>query len=208
MMRQNICNADQTQMRVAFFDFDGTISFKDSFMGFLRYKNFSFFVKFLLILPFFVLYKLGLFSEHRLKNLALSLVFKGMSKADFSVLCLAYAREVLPSILRPLALKRLKWHKERGDVVVIVSASLEEYLAPWCEKNGFGLIASRLEVCDGRITGRLVGLNCHGDEKVCRIRQKYNLSGFETIYAYGDTKGDLPMLGLANESFYKPFRED
>lgn len=195
-------------MRVAFFDFDGTISFKDSFTDFLRYKNASFFVKFLLILPFFVLYKLGLFSEHRLKNLALSLVIKGVAKADFSVLCLAYAREVLPSILRPLAVQKLAWHKEQGDLVVIVSASLEEYLSPWCKQNGFELIASRLEVCDGRITGRLAGLNCHGDEKVRRIRKKYDLSGFETIYAYGDTKGDLPMLGLAHESFYKPFRED
>ena len=34
-----------------------------------------------------------------------------------------------------------------------------------------------------------------------------DLSAFEKIYAYGDTKGDLPMLKLAHESFYKPFRE-
>ena len=38
-------------------------------------------------------------------------------------------------------------------------------------------------------------------------KEKYDLLGFNKIYAYGDTKGDLPMLDLAHESFYKPFRE-
>lgn len=47
-------------------------------------------------------------------------------------------------ILRPLAEEKLNWHKQNGDKIVIVLASLEKYLAPWREKNGFELIASRL----------------------------------------------------------------
>lgn len=195
-------------MNIAFFDFDGTISFKDSFIAFLRYKNkWGFYAKFLFILPLFIAYKLGFFSEQGIKNLCLGLVYKNTSKDDFDALCARFSKEVLPSILRPLAEQKLAWHKEKGDKIVIVSASLEEYLAPWCEKNGFELIASRLEVRAGRITGKLAGLNCHGDEKVRRIKEKYDLLGFEKIYAYGDTKGDLPMLSLAHESFFKPFRE-
>ena len=120
-----------------------------------------------------------------------------------------FVLDLAPSfcILRPLAMQKLNWHKQNGDKIVIVSASLEKYLAPWREKNGFELIASRLEVRDERITGNLAGLNCHGKEKVRRIKEKYDLLGFNKICAYGDTKGDLPMIDLAHESFYKPFRE-
>ena len=192
--------------------FDG--SFKNSFISFLRYKNkfalqnkWKLYAEFLLILPLFIAYKLGFFSEQGIKNLCLGLVFKNILKDDFNLLCARFSTEILPSILRPLAMQKLNWHKQNGDKIVIVSASLEEYLAPWCEKNGFELIASKLDVLDGRITGKLDGLNCHGDEKVRRIKEKYDLNSFEKIYAYGDTKGDLPMLKLAHESFYKPFRE-
>lgn len=193
-------------MNIAFFDFDGTISFKDSFIGFLRYKNkYEFFIKFIFILPFFIAYKLGFFKEQAIKNLALTLIYKNHNKDDFMSLCAKFSSEVLPTILRAKALEKLAWHKENGDKIVIVSASLEEYLAPWCEKNGFLLIASRLEMRNNRITGRLLGANCHGDEKVRQIKEKYDLNAFEKIYAYGDTKGDLPMLELADEKFYKPF---
>lgn len=195
-------------MNIAFFDFDGTISFKDSFMNFLAFKSKSeFYMEFPFVLPFFIAYKLGFFKEQAIKNLALTLIYKNFKKEHFMMLCSRYASEVLPSILRPLALKRLKWHKDNGDKIVIVTASIEEYLKPWCDKNGFELIASKLEVRNNRITGRLFGANCHGDEKVRQIKEKYDLNAFEKIYAYGDTKGDLPMLSLANESFYKPFRD-
>jgi phosphoserine phosphatase len=56
------------------------------------------------------------------------------------------------------------------------------------------------------ITGRIEGKNCHGEQKVIRIQEEYNLSDYQEIYAYGDSSGDKPMLGLATNSFYKPFR--
>ena len=58
------------------------------------------------------------------------------------------------------------------------------------------------EVSDGRCDGD----NCHGQEKVRRIKEAYPLDQYREIYAYGDTGGDRPMLGLATHSFYKPFR--
>jgi len=41
---------------------------------------------------------------------------------------------------------------------------------------------------------------------VRRILAAYDLSQYDEVYAYGDTKGDKPMLGLATIAFYKPFR--
>lgn len=193
-------------MRLALFDFDGTISFKDSFIGFLRFgAGQRFWLYFASILPQFLAYKCGILSQHKIKNITLSKVFKGLSKAEFNELCAEFSL-TLEDTLRKGALERLAWHKANNDKIVIVSASLEEYLRPWCDKMGFELIASRVQVRDGRMSGCLDGFNCNGDEKVRRIRQKYDLSAFERIFAYGDSKGDLAMLSLAHERFYKPFR--
>ena len=195
-------------MNIAFFDFDGTITCKDSFYGLLSYDIFKldFYKKAMTLLPILFAYKIKIISNQKAKEIVLKNFFRDIKFDEFMLICQNYARK-FDDILRPLAKEKLNWHKQNGDKIVIVSASLEEYLAPWCEKNSFELIASKLEVLDGRITGKLDGLNCHGDEKVRRIKEKYDLNSFEKIYAYGDTKGDLPMLKLAHESFYKPFRE-
>jgi phosphoserine phosphatase len=60
---------------------------------------------------------------------------------------------------------------------------------------------------NGRFAGRYDGSNCHGIEKVRRIRECFDLNEFDRVYAYGDTPGDRPMLTLADEAFYKPFRD-
>jgi phosphoserine phosphatase len=60
---------------------------------------------------------------------------------------------------------------------------------------------------DGKITGNLMGNNCNGGEKVIRIKQLYDTQQYDEIYCFGDTGGDKPMLALATQSFYKPFRK-
>ena len=62
-----------------------------------------------------------------------------------------------------------------------------------------------LEIDDKIITGKTFQRNCYGPEKVKRIREKYNLSNYKYIYAYGNSRGDYEMLSIANESHYKPF---
>jgi len=58
----------------------------------------------------------------------------------------------------------------------------------------------------GVVTGKLLTKNCYGIEKANRVKEIYDLSHYERIYAYGDSTGDTELLALANESFYKPFR--
>jgi phosphoserine phosphatase len=68
------------------------------------------------------------------------------------------------------------------------------------------LLATRLEVQDGRLTGKINQCNCHGQEKVRRIQAQFALAEYDKVLAYGDTAGDKPMLKLADTSYYKPFR--
>jgi phosphatidylglycerophosphatase C len=100
-----------------------------------------------------------------------------------------------------MALERIAWHQAQGDRVVVVSASLDAYLVPWCSSLGVELICTELEIRDGLLTGRYVEGDCYGPEKPRRIRLRYALADYDTVYAYGDGDDDLPMLRLADKRF-------
>jgi HAD superfamily phosphoserine phosphatase-like hydrolase len=92
-------------------------------------------------------------------------------------------------------------------VIAVVSASPDIWLQTWAESLGLQLICTSLEEENGRFSGRYKGINCNGIEKVRRIRERFDVDSFDTVYAYGDTSGDRPMLALADKPFYKPFRD-
>lgn len=195
-------------MQIAFFDFDGTITTDDSLLKFIRFVvgNFKFMQGLAALSPVLILYKLKVIPNYKAKQMMLSYFFKGMSEKSFSEVAKKYSLEHIDSIVREDAMKQIQWHRANGHRVVVVSASLECWLYPWCEKNGLELIGTRLEILDGIITGRLLTKNCYGIEKVNRIRARYNLEEYEYIYAYGDSSGDREMLELAQKKAYKPFR--
>jgi HAD superfamily hydrolase (TIGR01490 family) len=193
---------------IAFFDFDGTISNRDSFLLFVRKTAglVQFAGKMGLLAPRIARFILGLYSNHDLKEDVLCSFFKGWTETQLEEAARHFCRTDMADILRPAALTRLAWHKGQGHRVVVVSATPEIILAPWCEKAGFDLIATRMEVVGGRFTGRIEGENCREMVKIDRIREKYRLEKYDQIFAYGDTEGDLPMLSLADQAFYRPFR--
>jgi HAD superfamily hydrolase (TIGR01490 family) len=125
---------------------------------------------------------------------------------EFQRKCDAFATEALPQLLRPKAINEIRRLQQDGAEVVIVSASPGNWSEQWRRQFNIGSLATRLQIKDGRLTGRFDGKNCHGEEKVCRINEAYDLNNYDEVYCYGDSKGDKPMLGLATFKFYKPFR--
>lgn len=99
-------------------------------------------------------------------------------------------------------MERIAAHRERGHTVVIVSGSLDVYLAPWCRRHGLELICNRLESVDGRLTGRYAGGD-RGGHKVADILARYDLSRYERVHAYGDSREDRAMLALAHERWWR-----
>jgi phosphatidylglycerophosphatase C len=89
------------------------------------------------------------------------------NKAEF------FAEQALPGLIRPEAARRVAWHKQQGHRCIVISASLEFYVRHWALNNGIAdMLASRLEVqADGRVTGKLLGENCYGGEKVRRLEE-------------------------------------
>jgi len=194
--------------RIAFFDFDGTITTKDTLLEFVRHNkgSFRYYLGFLLTSPWMVAYKLKIISNQKAKEKFLSFFFHNHSLAKFHELCTSFANEAIPPLIRPKAQEEINRLQQAGAEVVIVSASPENWIRPWSDKVGVQLLSTRLDTKDEKLTGKIMGRNCHGEEKVRRIKEAYTLSDYDEVYAYGDTRGDLPMLRTANISFYKPFR--
>ena len=195
-------------MKLALFDFDGTISKKDSLLHFLRFSltTKQFILGALALSPHLLSYFLGLQSNNKVKALIFSYFFKHWSENDFQRLCSDYAKNALPLIVHPKALAKIQWHLAQEHRVVIVSASIENYLKPWCDSLGIELLATQLAFSnDQGFTGNFHSPNCYGPEKVKRIQSLLDCTAYEFIYAYGDSKGDTEMLKLAHESHYKPF---
>lgn len=192
-------------MALALFDFDGTITCKDSFGDFIVYAvgRKRFIIGAIRLSPMLFAYALGLIRNWRAKEIVSTHFFKGWDSSRVRELASQYSREQLPRIVRGAAIERIRWHQSRGDTVVVVSASIDLWLADWCNAHDVDLIATKLEVKDGCVTGRFQTKNCSGKEKVRRIEELYNLKSFDYIYAYGDTPGDKAMLDVAHEKYYR-----
>ncbi len=193
---------------LALFDFDGTITTNDSLIKFIRFAvgDVKFIFGMILLSPMLTVYKLKLIPNYKAKQYMLSYFFKGMSEEKFMQVANEYSLNQIKTILRPKAIEKITWHKKQGHKIVIVSASIECWLKPWCDENNLNLIATKLEIKRNIITGKFLTKNCYGMEKVNRIQELYKLSDYDYIYVYGDSHGDKELLALGDESFYKPFQ--
>ena len=124
----------------------------------------------------------------------------------FNTRCNNFATQYIPKIIRADALKRITHHLSNRETVVVVSASPENWVKSWSVSMGIHCIATKLEVKNYKITGNYSGNNCSGQEKVRRIKENFNLSDFDLIIAYGDSRGDREMLELADNKNYKLFQ--
>ena len=193
---------------IAFFDFDGTITTKDTLLEIVKYYKgrTGLYTGFLKLSPWIAAMKLKLISNQFVKEQFLTHFFEHTPIDLFQQQCDVFAEKIIPQLIRPAAIKKINEFKENNIPVVIVSASPENWIAPWCRKNNLQCIATLLEVKHGHITGKIHGENCYGTEKVKRIKETFDLSAYEEIFCFGDTKGDKPMIALATSAYYKPFR--
>jgi phosphatidylglycerophosphatase C len=194
--------------RIAFFDFDGTITTHDTLLEVIKFHRgtFRFYLGFIINSPFLLAYKAGIISNQAAKERILRYFFGGMPLTAFQQQCDAFAGTAMLSLIRGKAIEEIARLKAAGTSIIIVSASAENWLQQWCMTNDLSLIGTRLEITNGLLTGKIAGHNCYGNEKVNRIKAGFDLSQYDEIFCYGDTKGDKPMLQLATFSFYKPFR--
>lgn len=192
-------------MALALFDFDGTVTTHETMPAFIRQSASKRRLAFgqLLLAPLILGYKLGLVSGIVIRRVIVRLAYSGVSYAELERCGQQFAEQYLSASLRPEAMERIKWHKNSGHKIVIVSGGLDIYLAPWCREHGLDLICSSLEHRKGLLTGHYSGEQCVLSEKARRVRELYDIDSFESIYAYGDTPEDNDMLSIATSAYYK-----
>ncbi|WP_338790108.1 HAD family hydrolase [Bernardetia sp. MNP-M8] len=193
---------------IAFFDFDGTITKRDTFVPFLVYQNGLLIFIFKLISLFFyiIAFYAKIISNEKLKERFIKKFIAGYSVQEINDLVERFIEQKIDSMCRKEALVCLEWHKANRHKIVIVSASPSYFIEKWATKLDFDSVSTELEIVNYNYTGKLKSKNCYGKEKVKRILERYDIKKYDEIYAYGDTKGDLPMLKLATKAYYKPFR--
>ena len=194
-------------MNLVLFDFDGTITRDDSLLEFVAYVvGFKKFFRGILVLsPILAAYKLGLASNNFTRRKLLGYFFSGMSADKFDKICKKYSTTHIEDILKQSAMDKIASYKAAGDKIVIVTASLEDWLRPWCDAQGLELLGTKIRRKGSIITGEIEGQNCYGAQKVARVRAAYDVQAFDRIIAYGDSRGDREMLEFADEAHYKAF---
>ena len=190
---------------IAAFDFDGTLTSRDTIWPFLRASvgRGALASRLPLALPVLCARGVGLLNATPTKAWLFRLYLRGRRASDVRAAAERFARSELPSLLRADALARLRWHQARGDRCVVVSASPELYVGCWAAGAGIEAIGTRLEVdAAGLLTGRYDGRCCDGEEKARRLRELLGRHDGE-LFAYGDSRGDHALLAMAQHAYWR-----
>ena len=192
------------------FDFDGTLTTKDTLLEFIRFAKGSgqMFRGFLLFSPLLILMKLHLFPNWKVKQKIFSYFFKGMKIDDFNALCTRFA-ERNKHLLRPAGIEKVRQAiDEEHNTVLIISASIDNWVQPFFDEidKKIQVLGTQIETKEGRLTGQFTTKNCYGEEKVNRLTALYPHREAYYLIAFGDSRGDKELLTFADKAYYKPFR--
>lgn len=202
------------------FDFDGTITTKDTLIEFIRHVKGTQALLFGLLLysPLLVLMKFHLYPNWRAKQLVFRHFFGKMSITDFTAHCQDFAQSH-QQLLRPKMMQKIRLAAAAHERIFIVSASIDEWVRPFFTLQGImgiTVLGTKIEVKEGCLTGKFSSNNCYGEEKIHRICEALtqvidngkgasSLSFDRTHYdieAYGDSRGDKEMLAFADNGHY------
>ncbi len=192
---------------VAYFDFDGTLTMRDTLVPFLIYVcGLGKFIRQVpIIMPWVILYGLKFIDNENLKQRMLRLMIKGASIAELENKAKKFAQTNLNKYLEPDIYAKMEWHIEQGHSVYLVSANLALYLKYWAKLHKLsGVIATEIEFVAAKCTGNLASRNCYGAQKVLRVNQylqEKNLH-YAYSYGYGNSRGDYELLTMCNEGFF------
>jgi HAD superfamily hydrolase (TIGR01490 family) len=185
------------------FDLDGTLTRGDTYVRYL----FGYLVRHpwrfvrALHLPWFVLqFYLGRISNTVLKEKFLSACLGGLERPVLLQWTQTFLDKLLAGGFREEGLMTLDRHRKQGDVLVLLTASLDLYVDEVGSRLGFHhVICTQVEWQGDKLSGRLSSPNRYGTEKVrCLQGLKEQYSGY-TVIAYADDHSDIPLLQLADE---------
>lgn len=188
----------------AIFDVDYTLITKDSMFSMLFFA--------IIKKPFLLLYTPVILVKIILSLLKIIDIKKAKEAIYFPLNYLSnenleeFYNDILLKIINPEVMKKLKFHKDQGCHILLISASPEVYLN-YFKKSDYidSVIGTKLKMINGKYTNKICGENCKGIEKVNRIKcylAENNLEiDYDNSFAYSDSISDKPMLSLVKNRY-------
>ncbi|MHC8403422.1 HAD-IB family phosphatase [Pseudomonas sp. MDT1-17] len=189
------------------FDFDGTLTWHDSFLPFLI---FAFGTQtacrhmLKLVLPSLG-FVLGRYSRDELKARLVQTFLTGVDAQWLGQTAAQFSQAWWGRLMRPAGLSAVAAEIQSGAVVTLCSASPSLVLRSFADRLGVQLIGTELETVDGLLTGRIVGDNCRGENKVLRLEEVYGPLRQMRLRVWGDSPGDNALLLRAQDPHWRPF---
>ncbi len=187
-----------TVRRVAIFDLDGTLTWRDTFVdfmvGYVRRRPGR--ALHLWRLPLVLAaYLAGGLDRGLLKQRLIQMCMRGDQRTEIDSWAQAFAEQTLRSGCRGEGLALLREHQRAGDFVVLLSASPDLYVPNIGMLLGVNRILCTEVAFEGdRLSGTLLTPNRRGEEKRrCLAMLKREFPG-ATFSAYGNSSSDLPHL--------------
>ena len=188
-------------MLLAVFDLDGTITRRDTLiqytLGYLKTRPWRVF-GFVLALPALVRYAFAR-DPGELKASLIHWTLGGSTREELEAWNARFIPVLLKDRVFKTAMERIATHRRDGDVLVLMSASVDFYVPAIGKQLGFNETTCTGVRWDGdRLHGALTTINCRGEEKARRfeaLRARY--PGLRSV-AYGNAASDLPHLRLAD----------
>lgn len=193
----------KTPSKLAIFDFDGTLTTRDTTFGFIFFYagKTKTITALLSIIPQLVLAKLGYLTMQTVKEKLFQNIFGGHAVDIVKMSGDEFGANEIPLILHSHVYTEMKRLQAEGFEILLLSASCSVWLSHWCKKENIELLCSEMEEVDGAYTGSLEGKNCYGSEKVVRLNAVYDLKKITEIMAYGNHPSDIHYMKLADKAF-------
>jgi phosphatidylglycerophosphatase C len=192
---------------VVAFDFDGTLTVRDSFTAFLRWRagRIRYAIGMAKLVPAALRYLVDR-DRGRIKAAAAREFLRGLDHAQLEADARDFAARNAESLFRPDALGAWRDWRARSVRLVIVTASPTAIVHPFAEAlQADALIGTEFAYDgSGRATGGFATPNCRGHEKVNRLQARFGPE-VRLVAAYGDTAGDREMLAMAESAGYRVF---
>lgn len=193
---------------VVAFDFDGTLTKKDSFLLFIKFAKGKLFlyINLLYFIVLWILFKIKILNRHQAKELIFKRCFKNMPIEKFDKYAVLFSAE-LDKILRKNVKEKIKTYKAKGHTIVIISASIINWIQPWAKQNNIKhIIATELEIdYNQNLTGKFKTPNCWGIEKVNRLLIAFPKKEQYKLLFYGDSLGDKALMNIADKGYWNYF---
>ena len=190
------------------FDFDGTITTKDSFFSFIIFTkgHFRLLLGLLACSLFLVAFMLRLYPRQKAKEKLFSFFYKNTPVDEFNRWGEAFMTKI-DAMVKPEAIEAIKKHLDEKATVLIVSASIDTWIRPWAEKTGISeVLATRIEVDEeNKLTGKFRTKNCVRQEKVNRLIAAFPNQDEYFLTVYGNNRGDKELVEFADKGWFRHF---